>query len=133
MRVIKYLIVIAIILLQYSCLTEPENGYTLFRIDVDKITHPDSVSVNDTLIIKFDGYIGPNGCHSFSHFQVNENVNEIDIVVWGKRPNDDLVCPTVIVALDGEEYKTLLKQKGVLKIIVHQIDHSLLIDSVFVR
>ena len=85
------------------------------------------------MIIKFDGYVGPDGCHSFSHFQVNENVNEIDIVVWGKRPNDALVCPTVIVVLDGEEYKTLLKQKGVLKIIVHQLENSLLIDSVFVR
>ena len=133
MKVIKCLIVIIIILLQYSCTTEPENDYTYFRINVDKLTHPDTVSVNDTLIIKFDGYVGPDGCHSFSHFEVNKKLNEIEITVWGTKPNFDTICATVLVYLDGKEFKTLLKQNGIYRIIVYQPDNSLLIDSVFVK
>jgi hypothetical protein len=119
--------------MQYSCTTEPENDYTFFRINVDKITHPDTLSINDTLIIKFYGFVGPNGCHSFSHFELKEKLNQMEITVWGYRPNFDTNCTTVLIYLHGREFKTLLQQNGIHRIIVHQPDNSLLIDSVFVK
>ncbi len=133
MKVLICLLIIFVVLLQYSCTTEPENDYINFKIKVDKLTLPDTVSVNDSLSIIFDGFVGSDGCHRFTHFEVNEKVNELEITVWGSRPNFDTVCPTVMVDLDGKEYKTLLQHKGIHRIVIHQPDNSLLIDSVFVQ
>jgi hypothetical protein len=130
---LKYILLIIGITLQYGCVTEPENDYINFKIKVDKLTHPDTVSVNDTLTIVFDGYVGSNGCHRFSHIAVNKELNEIEITVWGTKPNFDAICTTALVYLDGQEYKTLLKQKGIQRIIVNQPDNSTLLDSVFVE
>ncbi len=33
-----------------SCSTEPENDYTYFKIMVDSISHPNTISVSDTLM-----------------------------------------------------------------------------------
>lgn len=133
MKVLICLLIIFVVLLQYSCTTKPENDYINFKIKVDKLTLPDTVSVNDSLSIIFDGFVGSDGCHRFTHFEVNEKVNELEITVWGSRPNFDTVCPTVMVDLDGKEYKTLLQHKGIHRIVIHQPDNSLLIDSVFVQ
>ena len=133
MKLLKYLLVIFVVLLHYSCTTEPENDYSNFKIKVDKLTSPDTISVNDSLTIIFDGFVGSDGCHRFTHFEVNEKVNELEITVWGSRPNFDTVCPTVMVNLDGKEYKILLKQTGIFRIVIHQPNNSLLIDSVFVQ
>ena len=133
MKVLICLLIIFVVLLQYSCTTEPENDYINFKIKVDKLTLPDTVSVNDSLSIIFDGFVGSDGCHRFTHFEVNEKVNELEITVWGSRPNFDTVCSTVMVDLDGKEYKTLLQHKGIHRIVIHQPDNSLLIDSVFVQ
>ncbi len=133
MKMLKCLLVIFVVLLHYSCSTEPENDYLDFKIKVDKLTHPDTVSVNDSLAILFDGFVGSDGCHRFTHFEVNEKVNELQITVWGSKPNFDTVCPAVIVNLDGKEFKTLFKQIGIHKIVIHQPDNRLLIDSVFVQ
>ncbi len=84
------------------------------------------------MTILFDGFVGSNGCHRFSHFEVNEKVSELQITVWGSKPNFNTVCPTVIVNLD-KKYKTMFKQIGIKKIVVHQPDNSLLVDSVFVQ
>ena len=130
---LKCLLVIFVFLLLYSCSTEPENDCIDFMIKVDKLTHSDTVSVNDSLTILFDGFVGSDGCHRFTHFEVIKKVNEIQIAVWGSKPNFDTVCPAVIVNLNGKEYKTLFKQIGIHKIVIHQPDNSLLIDSVFVE
>jgi hypothetical protein len=133
MKLLKCLLVIFVVLLIYSCSTEPENDYIVFKIKVDKLTFPDTVSVNDSLTILFDGFVGSDGCHRFTHFEEIEKVNELQITVWGSKPNFDIVCPAVIVNLDGKEYNTLFKQIGIHKIVIHQPDNSLLIDSVFVQ
>ena len=133
MKMFKCLLIIFVVLLQHSCTTEPENDYINFKIKVDKLTHPDTVSVSDSLTILFDGFVGPNGCHRFTHFEVNQKVNELEITVWGSKPNFDTACLAVMVNLGGKEYKILLKQKGIHRIVIHQPDNSLLIDSVFVQ
>ena len=49
MKELKYLLVIFVALIHYSCSTEPENDYIDFKIKVDKLTYPDTVYVNDSL------------------------------------------------------------------------------------
>jgi hypothetical protein len=123
----------SVLLLQYSCSTEPENDYTYFKIMVDSLSHPDTISVNDTLKIKFYGFVGPDGCYEFSRFEVHSKTNELVLTVWGSKPNFQTACPEVLVYLDGKEYKTVFNQAGLYHIKINQPDNSLLIDSVYVQ
>ena len=119
---------------QISCTTEPEGDYTDFRVKVDKITLPDTISVADTLSIKFDGIIGSDDCSSFKLFEAyNNSSNEIEITVWGTRPNYPSACPAVIVELRGKEYKTIFSNVGLYKIKVHQPNNTFLIATLYVK
>ena len=133
MKAFNLFIIAFILLSQYSCSTEPENDYVDFKIMVDNIAHPDTVSITDTLKIKFYGTVGPDGCHSFSHFEEHKKTNELEITVWGSRPNFETACTDVMVFLDGKEYKTLPNKRGLFQIKVVQPDNSFFIDSVYVQ
>lgn len=123
----------SVLLLQYSCSTEPENNYTYFKIMIDSLSHQDTISVSDTLKIKFYGFVGPNGCHKFSHFEAHKKTNELELTVWGSKPDFQTACPEVLVYLDGEEYKTVFNQAGLYHIKINQPDSSILLDSVYVQ
>jgi len=133
MKTLMLVIISSILLFLYSCLTEPEDKYIAYKIQVDSITHLDTISIIDTLIIKFYGFIGSDGCHRFSHFEEHEITNELELTVWGSKPNFETVCPTVLVYLDGNEYKTVINQIGIFQIRINQPDGRFLIDSVYVQ
>lgn len=114
-----------------SCSTEPENEYSRYKIKIDEITM--TISANDTLVIKFDGFVGPDGCHRFKEFVVIKENYNIGITVWGEKPNFETVCTQALVFLDGKEYKILLNKSGTYNIIVHQPDNSVLKDSIYVN
>ncbi len=132
MKVLRLFIFASVLLLLYACTTEPENDYVAYKIKVDSITHPDTVSITDTLIIKFYGTVGPDGCHSFSHFEEHKKTNELELTVWGTKRIRGL-CTDVMVFLDGKEYKTLPNKRGLFQIKVIQPDNSFFIDSVYVQ
>jgi len=123
----------SVLLLQYSCSTEPENDYTYFKIMVDSISHPNTISVSDTLMIKFYGFVGPDGCHKFSRFEEHKKTNELELTVWGSEPNFQTACLEVLVYLDGKEYKTVINQIGNYQIKINQPDNSILLDTVYVE
>ncbi len=133
MKSIKLLIFSSLLLFQFSCSTEPENDYITYKIHVDNIEHPDTISVNDTLAIKFYGFVGSNGCHGFSHFEEHKGPQELEITVWGAKPDFEKVCPAVLVYLEGKEYNTLLSKRGLLQIKVVQPDNSFLVDTIYVE
>jgi hypothetical protein len=133
MKALWLLIFSSVLFFQYSCSTEPEENYVAYKIKVDNITHPDTISITDTLIIKFYGFVGPDGCHRFTHVEEHKKTDQLEITVWGSRPNFETVCPTVLVYLDGKEYKTVLNQIGTYQIRVNQPDDSFLNDSVYVQ
>lgn len=133
MKIFTSLIFIIIIFFQYSCSTEPDDNYVPYKIRVDSITHPDTISVDDTLAIKFFGFVGPNGCHRFSHFEKHSTQNEFEFTVWGSRPDFETVCPAVMVWMNGTEYKTVIKQTGIYQIKIKQPDNTALIDTIFVQ
>jgi hypothetical protein len=133
MKTLRLFIFASVLILFYACSTEPENDYTYFKIMVDSLSHPDTISVTDTLKIKFYGFVGPDGYHKFSRFEEHKKTNELELTVWGSKPNFQTACPEVLVYLDGKEYKTVLNQIGNYQIKINQPDNSLLIDSVYVE
>jgi hypothetical protein len=133
MKALWLFIFSSVLLIQYSCSTEPENDYTYFKIMVDSVSQPGTISANDTLKIKFYGFVGPDGCHKFSRFEAQKKANELELTVWGSKPNFQTVCPEVLVYLNGEEYKTVFNQAGLYNIKINQPDNSILLDSVYVQ
>ncbi|HSW55119.1 MAG TPA: hypothetical protein VLH59_08520, partial [Ignavibacteriaceae bacterium] len=102
MKAFKLFIISFILLFQYSCSTEPENDYTYFKIMVDSLSYQDTISVSDTLKIKFYGFVGPDGCHKFSRFELHKKTNDLELTVWGSKPDYPTACPEILVYLDGE-------------------------------
>ena len=134
-KIFLTIFVLSLIIFNY-CSTEPESeqerNYIDFIIKIDKITFQDTLSVNDTLTIQFYGLVGYDGCHQFKEFETSQNSSEIHITTLGTKPNFETICPTVMVYLDGKEFKTIFQQIGNYKIIIHQPDNSLLIESLVV-
>ena len=131
-RIISSILFSSLFLLSF-CTTEPNEDYISYKIKIDKVTIPDTVSVTDTLSIIFDGTVGGDGCHHFKNFEVLKNLNEINITVWGEKPNFETVCPAVMVYLEGKEYKMVISKSGLYKVIIHQPDNTVFIDSVYVK
>ena len=133
MKTLELFYLLVILLIHFSCSTEPEENYIPYKIKIDKIEHPDTVYVNDTLIIKFYGFVGPDGCHRFSHFEKKNSQSLLEFTVWGEKPDYETVCSAVMVWMDGTEYKTRITQTGLYQIKIHQPDNSFMIDSVFIE
>ena len=133
MKINLVTIILACSLLFISCSTEPENDYEKFKIKIDKITIPDTISTNDTLSIKFDGFIGPNGCYRFKNFEVINRPNQIHFTVWGEKPNYESICTDALVFLNEKEYKLKLTTSGTYNFFIHQPDKTILIDSIYVK
>ena len=132
----KNLLIIIILSISFSllnCSTEPEGEYQEYQIKVDKVTLSDTISVHDTLSLKFDGFVGPNGCHRFKYFAVVNKSNEITIAVLGEKPTFSSICTDQVIYLDGKEYKLKLAASGNYKIKINQPDNTSLIDSVYVK
>jgi hypothetical protein len=134
MKVFYAILFISALNLFLSCsTTEPESEYTGFKIQVDSLVLSRAISIGDTLIVKFYGFVGPDGCHEFWRFEDRKKNDGVDITVWGRKPLHPTACPDVLVYLEGEEYFTIPTQTGYYKIKVNQPDNSILIDSVSVR
>jgi hypothetical protein len=133
-KVHQVVFLLGFIILNY-CTTEPDQDdprYASFKIKVDKISIPDTISSSDTLTLKFWGLVGTDGFHKFEEFETKLIGNDLHITLWGTKPNFETACPTVMVYLDGKEFKTTINQSGNYRIIIHQPDNSLLIESLVV-
>jgi hypothetical protein len=130
----KKLVFVIIFLMTFiGCRTEPnDNAITNYVVKVDSLAHSTALTKNDTIKIKLYGIVGPNGCHAFSHFEEITQPLQLDLTVWGARSSSE-VCTTVMVDLNGKEYKTLAIQSGLYKINIHQPDGSVLRDSLIVN
>ena len=116
-----------------GCSVEPNNDRILQSIvKIDSLKHNLNISRNDTLKIKLYGLISYDGCSSFSHFEDTKQPLQLDLTVWSKRENSNR-CPQIVVYLDGKEYKTLVTQSGLYRIIIHQPDRSILKDSLIIN
>jgi len=133
MQIIKLISFACLWFLLNSCTTEQNKGYHDFIIYVDEIFLPDTISVNDTLSIKFNGLIGTDGCHTFKHFDVASSGSTLNITLWGTKPVINPGCNKIMVYLDGKEYKTKFSKPGLYKIIVTKSENHFITDSVLVK
>ena len=134
MKLVSIILASILFLLMLSfCSTEPEEEYVLYKIKIEKITVPDTVSIQDTLKIKLDGTVGPDGCHSFKGFEIEKVGGEINITAWGSRPNFSTICPTVMVYLNGKNCNVLIPNTGHYKINIMQPDNTIYSKWVYIN
>jgi len=104
-----------------------------FLIKVDSIKVPTVVSVGTQFKIEFFGTISTDGCSAFSHFTVNQSNSEILIEAWKEVEIDAVICPTVMVYLDGEMLDYYLEIPGTYLIKIKQPDNTFLEEYITVN
>jgi hypothetical protein len=108
-----------------------------FLIQIDSIVMPDTISLFDTLSVKFYGEIGPDGCYKFDRFEPvdrdgSEPDNSMKFKVWGKH-EDNGNCSQQIVYLDGAEIRITGIAKGNFNVFVIQPDGTIMVGLVYVE
>jgi len=88
--------------------------------------------LGDTLQLRLYGFVGPNGCYSFSKFESSQTNSNLDLTVWGKYTPAD-VCATVIIEMRGTKYPVVPVSKGTFEIVIHQPDGTTLKDTIIVQ
>ena len=132
----KLILIVTIILATTLCntcekLTDPISD-SKFQIYVDSLHVTETVSLSDTVICRFWGFIGSNLCYQFSHFETGKNLDNIYLKLWGYNTGGE-ICATALSELRGKEYKFIAEQRGALIINVLQPDNSVLKDSILVQ
>lgn len=122
----KYVVILlsAAVFILSSCTSTTEPDREKFIIDVDSISAPQSINLNDTLRIQFWGIIGSNGCYSFGNFESNTSGEQLTITPWGYYTEAG-ACTDAIVELRGEEFKVVPEKKGTISIIISQPDEPI--------
>ena len=108
-----------------------------FLIQIDSIVMADTIELSDTLLVKFYGVVGPNGCYKFDRFEQlnlgdNDPANSVKLQVWGKHEGNDN-CFDQIVYLDGTELLINGFAKGDFRILVRQPDETIMVGLVYVK
>jgi hypothetical protein len=116
MKTPKILVIICCILptivLISSCVKKADSYNAAFLISIDSIILPKNIDANTSFDILFYGIVGTNGCNHFSHFNTCKLNNDINIEVWGKFHSSSLVCPEMMVFLNGEKLNLKLEEPG---------------------
>lgn len=76
--------------------------------------------------MEFYGYVGHNGCYSFSKFILERQNNIILVEVNGKLNVKSGVCSDVMVGLNGEKLSYKIEQKGNYTLRIIQPDGTFL-------
>ena len=118
----KFCILTLSLVLLSGCDLFTDYGPSYFKIRVDSFSAPDSVHVQDTLVIKFWAHVGDNACQHFWDFETLRNNNQLDLTLWGFEENTyrNNNCLSKTVTIDGVEYRVTDLNPGTFKIIVHQ-------------
>jgi len=126
-----YLIVILLLTL-FTSSDCYKSRYEYFIVRVDSLYAQSPISYNDTLNIYLYGFIGSDGCYSFSHFEDERDSFRLNLTVWGKYDVKALICPQMVVYLD-KIYSVYPLYPGLFFIEIKQPDGSSLKDTVIVE
>lgn len=107
-----------------SC--EKEEDYNYFLIQTDSISIPETILADQPFEVEFFGYIGPNGCYSFSEFISAKQENTFRIEAWGKQNLKSNICSDVMVYLNGEKLKFQIEEAGIYNLKIKQPDGTFL-------
>ena len=64
---------------------------------------PETIVPNKAFDMEFFGYIGHNGCYSFSEFVLEKQNINIMVEAWGKLDVKSKICSDVMVYLNDDE------------------------------
>jgi hypothetical protein len=103
-----------------------------YVIMVDSIQAPPELVLGDTLVIRFWGEIGPDGCHMFDRFEHAFGPGTLDVTVWGWNSGGP-ACPAIYVYMDGTPLRVVPPGRGLMEIRVRRPDGTALRDTVLVR
>jgi len=132
-KYIPFLLIITAVLLS-SCLFLFDPTPELFRIKIDSVNAPISLTTNDTLTIKLYGYIGNDTCYWFHHFQSARENYSLYLTAWGiHNVAYRKGCESSQVYLNGQEYRVYPLYSGVFEVNIHQPDGAWLKKTVTVN
>jgi len=106
--------------------------YTEFILQIDSITHPDTIRLGSLLPIRFYGTIGQDGCYSFSRFDGNLVGKMINVTAYGKK-SDNQVCTQQEQYLDGRTLNVIQLDTGMYVIHILQALPPDITDTVYVK
>ena len=135
--IISVILVMTGLLIWSSGCKKDEGPSPDYLIQIDSIVFADTISLSDTLSVKFYGVVGPNNCYSFNKFErvdlgQNDPANSMKIKVWGKQ-EDTGNCNDQPVYLDGAKILINGFAKGNFHILVIQPDETIMIGSGYVK
>lgn len=108
-------------------------GYRYFTLSIDSVSVPDSIQFGEKLVIRYWGYIGPNGCYSFAYFEKRASSDSLFVKVWGKQDTAAFTCHAGEMVLRGEPCSFKNLNRGQYQIISLQPDGSCMKNQVIVR
>lgn len=98
-----------------------------FVIHVDSITGPTAVSGGAAFEQQLWGFVGPDGCYSFTGFQLDRVPTRLDLTAKGTHHTGSGLCTQAVVFLRGQTVRIEpLIPVGVFTIAVHQPDGTVL-------
>ena len=113
-----------------SCITD--FGDETFVIRVDSVSSPTTIHLNETIVFRLHGFVGPDGRYSFSHIDEKRSQSQVEITLWGRK-RDAGTFSTGVIYLENTEYRTGALRSGQFILSVHQPDGTLLKDTVLVQ
>ncbi|HEY9115899.1 MAG TPA: hypothetical protein VIN10_14465 [Bacteroidales bacterium] len=111
---------------------DPAPTQEYYVIKVDSIIYPDTITVGDTLKIKFYGLVGENSCYQFAQWNNEFDVDLIQLTTMGIHYLTQ-ECYEGITYLDGAEYQLRGVPKGSYTIKIVQPDNSTMDSQLYVK
>ncbi len=124
---------LVIFLSGYFSSCQKDEDYEYFLIQVDSVSIPETILANQSFELEFFGYIGYNGCYSFSEFVSEKQNKTILVEAQGKLNVKSTICSDVMVGLNGEKLSLLLKETGNYNLKIKQPDGTFLERQILVE
>jgi hypothetical protein len=98
----------------------PEYKSNEFGVYVDSVRVPGAYVEGDSLFARFYAYLGPDGCHRFDRFEVDDRFDDILVSVWGRQETGEVKCATARSFLRGKRLTMAPRPSGDYRLIVRQ-------------
>lgn len=122
---------IAVLVSSSGCKKEESPG-TEYTIQIDSITHPDTITAGEMITIKYYGLLGLTDCFAFERFDVDYDDNVINTTAIGLIDEDDN-CVTNETILNGRELNLFDLPAGDFIIQVNRPRNGLIESPVHVK
>ncbi len=130
---IPVVVILLISLVMHLSSCRNHTAYEYFLIRVDSVNVPEAVFANEPFDLRFFGFVGSDGCHSFDRFIADKQDSLLFIELWGKLNINSYACPDVIVELNGKKLNNLLDEPGNYTLKIKQPDGIFLEREILVQ